>query len=152
VAEREFEVSVVVPVAPEVVIDFLTDLAKHRGLHPFLVEAAIVSEVDSPEGPCRQWLVRERLHVGPLSYRLRFIAGLTRTSATSFTSHVQAAPGCTIDSVTSAGPGVDPFTSQVREVSVVRAPAGLLGYMARNAEIAHRRTMSRLPDVLADEH
>jgi hypothetical protein len=150
VADRVFEISCVVPVGPEEVIDFLTDLANHRGLHPFLVEAAVVSEGDSPAGPFRQWRVLDRLRLGPVNYPFRYSARLTRTSPTSFTSHVSAAPGCTIDVETSAWSGEGLGTARVHERSVVRAPVGILGYMARNAERAHRRAMDLLPAVLDD--
>jgi hypothetical protein len=149
-AQREFELDCLVPVAPDVVIDFLADLANHHGLHPYLVEAVVLAEGASTAGPYRQWQVLERPRLGPVRYPIRFEARLTRTSATSFTSHVRAAPGCTIDALTTASPGSEPGTAHVHERSVVRAPVGLIGYMARQAEVAHRRTMRLLPDVLAE--
>lgn len=147
-AQRVFEVGCLVEVAPEEVIDFLTDLSNHHGLHPFLVSAVVTDEGLSPAGPYRRWQVLERPKLGPVRYPIRFPATLTRTSATSFTSHVRAAPGCTIDSVTVATPGVQPGTAQLHERSAVRAPTALVAYMARQAEVAHRRTMTLLPAVV----
>lgn len=149
-AQRDFEVAAQVGVSPEVVIDFLTDLANHHGLHPYLVEAVVHAEGESPTGPYRLWRVLERPRLGPVRYPIRFGAKLTRTSPTSFASHVRAAPGCTIDAVTTATPGAEPGTAYVHERSEVRAPRALIGYMANHAELAHRRTMSLLPDALAD--
>ena len=73
---------------------------------------------------------------------------MTRTSPTSFTSSVRAAPGCTIEAVTQARPGDTPGTAEVDERSLVTAPALLLSYMARHAELAHARTYRLLPAVL----
>lgn len=148
-AERAFEVSAAVPVGPEAAIDFLTDLANHHRLHPFLVSAVVVGEGSTAEGPFQDWRVLERPRLGPLRYPIRFGARLIRTSATSFVSQVLAAPGCTIEAVTTAEPVGLAGTAYLRERSVVRAPRLLLGYMAGQAEHAHRLTMARLPEVLA---
>jgi hypothetical protein len=148
-AERTFEVSAAVPVDPETAIDFLTDLANHHRLHPFLVSAVVVGEGSSPEGPFQDWRVLERPRLGPLTYPIRFRARLIRTSASSFVSQVLAAPGCTIEAVTTAEAEGGTGTAYLRERSVVRAPRLLLGYMAGQAEHAHHLTMQRLPAVLA---
>lgn len=148
-AERAFTVSAAVPVGPEAAIDFLTDLANHRRLHPFLVSAVVVGEGSIGEGPFQDWRVLERPRLGPVSYPIRFRARLIRTSSTSFISQVLAAPGCTIEAVTTAEAEGGPGAAYLRERSVVRAPRLLLGYMAGQAEDAHRLTMQRLPEVLA---
>ena len=69
--------------------------------------------------------------------------------AIEYVSQVLAAPGCTIEAVTTAEAEGGPGTAYLRERSVVRAPRLLLGYMAGQAEDAHRLTMQRLPEVLA---
>lgn len=149
-ARRSFDLTCLVDAAPEAVIDFLTDLTNHHRLHPYLVEAKVVEQRDSPQGFSRQWQVRERPRLGPIRYPIRFGAVLTRTAPTAFTSHVRAAPGCTIDTVTTATAGNRPGTALVHEAAVVRAPVGLIGYMARQAELAHRQTMQKLPAALAE--
>lgn len=146
-AERTFEVSATVPVAPEAALAFLADLTAHEGLHPYLVSARVVAEGDSPAGAWQEWLVHERPRLGPLRYPIRFGARLTRTSPTSVLSEVAAAPGCTIRAVTSAEPA--PGGALLLERAVVRAPRLLVGYMAAQAEAAHRRTYRLLPGVLA---
>ncbi|HET7724954.1 MAG TPA: hypothetical protein VFK68_09970, partial [Propionibacteriaceae bacterium] len=132
----------------EVVVDFLTDLARHRGLHPYLAEARVMERGRSQAGEWAQWHVRERPRLGPLRYSISFGARLTRTSPESFEAYVLAAPGCTIHSSTEARPGDDPGTTLVIERSLVTAPALLLPYMAHHAEVAHARTFRLLPDVV----
>ncbi len=146
-AQHEFRVSCQVAGPPAAVIDFLTDLANHHGLHPYLVEATAIADGDSPSGPFRQWRVLERPRLGPLRYPIRFGARLTRTSPTSFVSSVRAAPGCTIEAITTAEPGPSPGTASIHEYAIVRAPRAVVGYMSRQAELAHRRTMRLLPDA-----
>lgn len=149
-AKRAFELSSVVPVTPEAVVDFLTDLTRHRGLHPYLAEAHVTERGRSEAGDWAQWRVRERPRLGPFRYSISFGARLTRTSTTSFDAYVLAAPGCTIHSSTQASPGDEPGTAVVREHSLVTAPLLLLSYMAHHAEIAHARTFRVLPDVLGE--
>ena len=146
---RRFEVSATLPASPEDVIDLLVDLGRHRGLHPFLTSAVMVGSGTSAEGVWRDWRVEERPTLGPLRYRLRFPVRTLRTSATSMTALVRAAPGCWLCSASQARPDrTGGAGSQVVETTVVTAPWPVLGYMARTAEAAHGRTFSALPDVL----
>ena len=147
-AQRSFHLYSVVPVEPESAIDFLTDLARHRGLHPYLEEAVVTEEGDSDAGHWQQWRIRERPALGSFHYPLRFGARLTRTSPTTHTTSVLAAPGCTIDAVTHARLGDTLGIADVDEQSVVTAPAPLLSYMAHHAELAHARVFRLLPAVL----
>ena len=144
--ERASDLSTTVPTDPEAVVEFLVDLTRHHGLHPFLVRAEVVAEGVSPEGEWRDWRVLERPRLGPLRYPIAFGARLTRTSPSSFRSEVRAAPGCTIATTTR----VDAVAggSLVGERALVRAPRPLLGYMAGQAEQAHARTFRLLPGVL----
>jgi len=147
VPERVIDLSTTVPTTPAVVLDFLLDLNRHHGLHPFLVRAEVVDEGVSPEGEWRQWQVLERPKLGPLRYPISFGARLTRTSETSFRTDVRAAPGCTISATTDAVESPD--GCRVTERAVVRAPRLLLGYMAGQAGTAHARTFRLLPTALA---
>lgn len=142
-ATRTFELTTRVPVAPETAIDFLADLAAHRGMHPYLVEARIVA---SGEG-WHDWLVVERPALGPLRYTIRFPARMTRISPTTLRGDVTAAPGCTL--VTSTTAVADGSGATVTESTVVTAPAPLVGYMAKHARVAHERTYSLLPRELS---
>ena len=144
---REFEVRTTLAAAPETAIDFLMDIAGHRGLHPFLVSADVIESGESTLGPWWEWSVVERPALGPLRYRLRFRARMTRTSAASMTSRVRAAPGCWLRATTVAAP-VDGGGCRLVETTEVLAPWPVLAYMARNAEVAHRRTFGRLGDVV----
>ena len=138
--------SVAVPGSPEAAIDFLMDLNRHMGLHPFLTSVTVVGTGTSPEGLYWDWSVEERPTVGPFRYRLRFPTRMTRTSATSMTAMVRAAPGCRLRSTTRA------YTAdggcRLVEQTEVTAPWPVLGYMARQGEAAHRRTYSLLPRAL----
>jgi hypothetical protein len=72
---------------------------------------------------------------------------MTRTSATTMTGDVKAAPGCSLTTSTEATPAAG--GALIREVTRVTAPLPLAGYMTRHARLAHERTFERLPAVLA---
>ena len=143
---RAFELSTRVPVAPELAIDFLSDLAAHRGMHPYLVEAKVVAS-GSDGAPWNDWRIVERPALGPFRYTIRFPARMSRTSPTTMTGDVLAAPGCRL--VTSTRAEADGTGAVVTESTVVTAPALLVGYMAKHARLAHERTYSLLAGELS---
>lgn len=149
-ATRTFELTATVPVDPDAAIDFLMDLARHRGLHPFLVSAEVVATgSDDDAGPWWDWRVLERPRLGPIHYPIRFPARMQRTSPTTMVGDVRAAPGCTLVTSTSAEP--TDGGAVLHETTTVSAPRLLLGYMASQAHEAHARTYSLLPGELAGQ-
>lgn len=147
VATRTFVLDTLVDATPEAAIDFLAQLDRHRGLHPYLQEAERVGRGTAPDGDWVEWRIVERPRLGPFRYTIRFPARVTRTSATSMASSVRAAQGCTLVSLTAASP-TDAGT-RVSETVTVTAPGLLVDYMHRQALLAHKRTYSLLPRELA---
>jgi len=147
VAARDFELETTVAAAPDEAIDFLADLAGHRGLHPFLVRADVVGEGVDDDGPWLDWLVVERPPLGPLRYTIRFPTRVRRLDPTSMRSEVRAAPGCRLSIHTTAASVAG--ATVVHERTTVTAPALLVGYMTHEARTAHTRTFEVLPRELA---
>ena len=147
-ATRTFDVEATVPVAPDVAIDFLLHLDRHRGLHPYFLRAVVLARGSDADGPWAEWKVDERPRLGPFSYPLTFRARLTQTSATSMKSLVRPAPGCRLHIVSTAAEAAG--GSHVAETVVVTAPWPLVGYMERQARIAHTRLFRLLPAELAN--
>lgn len=145
-AERTFTITTEVPATPQVALDFLADLPRHQGLHPFLVSAVVVGE----SGDSVEWAVHERPSWGPVRYSVRFRARLARPAPGELRSAVTLPPGVRLDSRTLAteGPGAT-GGARIVETTTVTAPWPLLGYVARNAERAHARTFSLLPGELS---
>jgi len=144
---RTFELIAIVPVAPDAAIDFLLELTRHRGLHPFFLEATVTARGADDSGPWTDWRVAERPHLGPFRYTIRFPARMQRTSPSSMVGTVRAAPRCSLVTTTTATRG-DGGTL-LHETTTVAAPRFLLGYMASQAQLAHARTYSLLPRELA---
>ena len=142
---RSFALTTTTTVPPTAVVDFLADLTRHRGLHPFLVSATVVDR--STDGARQDWQVVERPRLGPWRYTLRFPARLVRDGVSDLHSEVRAAPGCHLATDTAAAPDPDGRT-RVTERCTVTAPWFLIGYMTRQAHDAHARTFALLPGEL----
>lgn len=147
-ATQTFELTTTVPVTAEAAIDFLVDLRRHHGLHPYVVTAEIVAHGVDADGTWNVWRVVERPRLGPFRYTIRFPARMTRTSPTSMRGDVIAARGCTLTTTTHATPSG--AGAELHEVTVVTAPRPLIGYMTRQARLAHARRFEVLPAELSE--
>lgn len=136
-----------VGVSPVQAIDFLIQLDRHRGLHLYMESAQVTGAGDLDGLPYQDWVISDRLHLGPIPYRMRYAARMVRLSDTEITGLVRAAPGCHLQTTTSAI-AVDEIT-RLEERTVVTAPAPLVGYMTKHARLAHAQTMKLLPAELA---
>lgn len=144
---RSFSLSRSVPTPAPAVVDFLMDLGRHRGLHPYLVSAEVVDSGRSASGRWQEWLVRERPRLGPVRYPVRFRARTTRTSSTSMAYDVRVPPAVRLHGTTRADVDSSGLTT-VTETVEVTAPRPLVGYVTRQARAAHARTLDRLPASL----
>ena len=144
-AASTFTVTTTTTVGPSAVIDFLAALDRHGGLHPFLVSADVVG--GDPSGDQQDWRVVERPRLGPLRYTMRFTARLVRTGPAALHTEVRPAPGCLLLADTTATRQPDGRT-QVSECCTIEAPRYLLGYMTRQARIAHARVFAGLAGEL----
>lgn len=147
VPTRAFELTASVPASAEDTIEFLMTLDRHRGLHAFLQSAVIVGTGEADGLPWWDWVVDDRLPLGPFRYPFRYPARMTRLSPRSLHARVRAARGCFLESTTVAT--ADGAGARIEERTIVTAPAPLLGYMATNAQRAHAQTLRMLPVVLS---
>jgi hypothetical protein len=146
VARRAFTVTTTVRLDPVHVVDLLADLPRHVGVHPFLVSAVPIGQGRDTAGSWTDWQVTERPGWWRLRYRVRFVARVVRTSQTSIHTRV-ALPGCRLVSTTVAH--AEAGGARVVEETTVDSPRPLIGYVARQAERAHRLTFSMLLDLAA---
>ncbi len=146
-ATRSFRLSATVDASPAEAIDFLLRLDGHRGMHPYLDSAEVVATGGDDTTPWADWIVVERLAVGPFRYTIRFPARMTRLGPAAMLGRVRAAPGCSLVTATTAIPG-DGGTV-IEEETTVTAPWALVAYMTKHARLAHARTFSLLPAELA---
>lgn len=147
VSTRRFILTTTVAASPGTAIGFLMRLDQHRGLHPYLQSAEVVAEGVAEDGPWWDWRVVERPTVWGVPYTMRFPARMTRLGAESMRGDVVAAPGCRLQTVTTAASTA--VGAVVEETTTVTAPAPLVGYMTKHARAAHARTFERLPGELA---
>jgi hypothetical protein len=148
-SHRSFEQSIAIAAAPEVVHSFLCDLHRYRGLHPLIERIE-----DLPPHPARpdarRYRVIDRLRLGPLSFRIAYLAELAPVAPDVVLGTAWQSPGVEVRTryrVTRARDG----GTDLREDVVLTAPRPLLGYAHRQAEAAHRETFARLKVLLESE-
>ncbi|MFZ4895221.1 hypothetical protein ACL9RL_12300 [Plantibacter sp. Mn2098] len=148
---REFDLTMTVAVRPETAIDYLMDLNRQRGLHPFLVSADIIESGTTDAQPWFLWRIHERPRLGRLTYSIRFTATMRRISPTTMVGNVAAAPGCTLVTRTDAQliESEGRTRTVLHEITTVAAPRPVLGYMWRQAFAAHARVYERLPTEMS---
>ena len=145
-AERGFEQSIEIRVAPEIVLAFLADLHRHRDLHP-LIER-IEDLPGHPGRPAvRRYSVTDRMRLGPLSFRIAYVAEIGPVPPDLILARAWQSPGIEVRTryrVTLSHEG----GTLVHEEMLLKAPRLLVGYAHRQAEAAHRATFARLKAML----
>lgn len=144
---RSFRLSATVDATPERAIDFLMRLDGHRGMHPYLHSAEIVATGSDADVPWWDWAIVEKPVLGPFRYTIRFPARMTRLGPAAMRGRVRAAPGCHLETTTTAA-RVEGGTI-VEEETTVTAPLPVLAYMTKHARLAHARTFALLPGEFA---
>jgi polyketide cyclase/dehydrase/lipid transport protein len=146
-AERSFEQSIEIAVAPEVVHAFLADLHNHRELHPLIERIEdLPPEPGRPE--VRRYRVTDRMRLGPLSFRIAYVAEIRPVPPDLILGTAWQSPGIEVRTRFRVSPA--PGGAIVREDAELRAPRLLIAYAHRQAEAAHRETLAKLKILLED--
>jgi len=147
-SQRQFELSTIAPVEPDFAFQFMMDLNNHRHLHPFFVAAEVVGlGVDAAGHSYRDFVVTERPRLAFFRYTITFPTRMVLTGDCELTSHVQAALKTRLTNVVRCRP--EQGQTRITETVSVDAPWLTIGYVTRQAYIAHQRTFTLLPSALA---
>jgi hypothetical protein len=148
-AERSFEQSIEIGAAPEVVHDFLSDLHRHRGLHPLIERIE-----DLPAHPARprvrRYRVTDRIRFGPIAFRIAYVAEIEPFAPDLVLGAAWQSPGVEVRTrhrVTSSETG----GTLVEEEVLLVAPFLLVDYARRQAKAAHGETLAKLKVVLESD-
>jgi hypothetical protein len=148
-AERRFEQSIEIAVVPELVHTFLADLHRQRDLHPLIERIE-----DLPGHPARptvrRYRVTDRMRLGPLSFRIAYLAELDPFAPDLILGAAWQSPGVELRTRYRITPSPAGGTL-VHEEVLLKAPFLLVGYAHRQAEAAHRETFARLKLLLERE-
>ncbi len=148
-AQRQFELTTVAAVDRAFAFQFLQDLNNHRHLHPFFVQAEVVgSGVDAAGCSYQDLLVTERPRLAFWRYTITFPTRMVVTGEYELTSYVAAALNTRLVNVMRCQR--EAGQTRITEAVTVNAPWATVGYVSRQAFVAHQRTFTLLPGVLAD--
>jgi hypothetical protein len=148
-AERSFEQSIAIGAAPAIVHAFLADLHRHRDLHPLIERIE-----DLPPQPgrpdVRRYRVTDRMRLGPLAFRITYLAELEPFAPDLILGAAWQSPGVELRTRYRVSPSRGGGTLLHEEVRL-KAPRLLIGYAHRQAEAAHRETLAKLKRLLESE-
>jgi hypothetical protein len=147
-AERSFEQSIEIAAVPGVVHAFLADLHRHRDLHP-LIERIEDLPLDPRRPAVRSYRVTDRMRLGPLSFRISYLAELTSLPPDEIAAAAWQTPRIEVRTRYHVAPASGGVT-QLREQVLMKAPLLLIAYVHRQAEAAHRETLAKLKILLED--
>ena len=147
-AEQRFEQSIGIRAAPGVVRSFLSDLHRHRDLHP-LIERIEDLPPRSGRPEVRRYRVTDRMRLGPLSFRIAYVAEIRPVPPDLIFGTAWQSPGVEVHTRYRVSPA--PGGTLLREDAQLRAPRLLIAYAHRQAEAAHRETFARLKVLLESE-
>ena len=145
-AERRFEQSIEIGAAPGDVHTFLADLHNQRDLHP-LIERIEDLPPDPARPDVRRYRVTDRMRLGPLSFRISYLAELKSLPPDEIAAAAWQTPRIEVRSRYRVAPAPGGGT-QLREEVLLKAPLLLIGYAHRQAEAAHRETFAKLKVLL----
>ena len=145
-AERQFAQSIDIRVPPDVVLAFLADLHHHRDLHPLIERIDDLPPV-AERPAARRYRVIDRIRLGPLSFRIAYVAEIERIAADELRAAAWQTPGVEVRTRYRATASAEGDT-HLHEEARLSAPRLLIGYAHRQAEAAHRDTFARLKVLL----
>lgn len=141
VSEVKFEQSIDIAVPPKVVHAFLGNLHHYRSLHPLIDEVEDLAPTRA-HPDAHRYRVTDKLRFGPFHYRFAYTAELEATSSTEVRGTAWQEPGIEVHTRYRVAP-VGNGTRLHEDASIV-APRLLLGLVRRQAERAHRETLTKL--------
>ena len=148
-AERRFEQSIQIAAEPALVHELLGDLHRHRDLHP-LIESIEDLAPEPGRSGVRRYRVTDRIRLGPLSFRITYVAEIEVVRPDLILGTAWQSPGIELRTryrITPAPLG----GTLLREDVLLEAPFPLIGYARRQAEAAHRETFAKLKLLLERE-
>lgn len=145
--QRVFEQEVYVEAEPPVVIAHLGSYEHHDAIHPMIVAVRKLDPRATAKGPVqRRYAITDRIRLGPLTTRFTYLATIYQAGSEELVSDAYQFPRVHLRNRTrceASGAG-----TLVHEHVTVEAPRLLLGFVARQAEAAHRAMLANLKTLV----
>ena len=144
-AERTLSEDVAAP--PEAVRGFYVDLNNIRLVHPLVVSVRTIARTDTADGYAQTYRVHDRIPLGRLTLRTRYVARLHVPVAGDVIAEARQFPMVRLRSVVTFD-GIDGGTRVVEHMRI-QAPRLLAAVTVREAVNAHTAMLSNIRDRLA---
>lgn len=127
---------------PERVRAFYVDLHNMRLVHPLVVSVRSVTHHDTADGYVQTYRVVDRIALGRLRFRIRYVVQLHVPVAGDVTAKARQFPGVRLHTVVSFGE--IPSGTRIVEHMRISAPRPLAGLTVREAERAHTEMLANI--------
>ena len=144
-AERTLSEDIAAP--PERVRGFYVDLNNIRLVHPLVVSVKTIARTDTPDGYEQTYRVQDRIPLGRITLRTRYVARLHVPVAGDVIAEARQFPMVRLHSMV-AFDGIDGGTRIVEHMRI-QAPRLLAAVTVREAVNAHTAMLSNIRDRLA---
>jgi Polyketide cyclase / dehydrase and lipid transport len=135
VARAERTVSEEIPAPPHEVRDFYIDLDNIKRVHPLVVAVRATDRRETADGYSQSYRVQDRIPLGPLHFRINYLARLHVPNEGDVTAEARQFPKVRLRTTVSFEP-IDAGT-RVTEHMRIAAPRTLAAMTAREAVKAH---------------
>ena len=143
----EATLSEYVAAPPAEVRDFYVDLNNIRLVHPLVVSVRTIARTDTPDGYEQTYRVHDRIPLGRLTLRTRYVARLHVPVTGNVSAEARQFPMVRLRSVVTFD-GIDDGTRVVEHIRI-QAPRLLAAVTVREAVKAHTAMLSNIRDRLA---
>jgi len=129
--------------APAAALALLSDITRQGALHPLITK---VEELPPAEGVLRSYAITDTLRIGPVPFRITYIADTLSVSDTEIVTVARQRPRTTIHNrttITATATGV-----HVRVLVELTAPTLLFSYAYKEGRKAHLELAVRIREVL----
>lgn len=146
-ASREFEQSIYIAASPSVVLDHLASYEHHDLIHPMIVAVHELDPLYWADGTTqRRYAITDRMRLGPLTLRFTYLATISEDASGELVSDAYQRPRVHLHNTTRCE--ASDAGTLVRERVRVEAPRPLVGFVLRQAQVAHHEMLANLKALL----
>ncbi len=147
-ASREFEQSLFIAAVPSVVREHLASFEHHDRIHPMIVAVCELDPLDTGDGntQVRRYMITDRMRIGPLTLRFTYLATISEDASGELVSDAYQRPRVHLHNTTRCE--ASDAGTLVRERVRVEAPRPLVGFVLRQAQVAHHEMLANLKALL----
>ena len=139
-----------VPAPPDLVRQFYVDLRNMTLVHPLVVSVACVEQRNDPAGDYRDYRIRDRIPLGPLTLSVRYRASVLVTPDGLVYTDARQFPKVRLSGTVTFTPA-DVGTTIIESIDI-SVPRPLAAFTVREAVKAHTAMLAQIGEYFRRHH